>query len=118
MNALVKLSSLTAALVLSGCMSSAVNFEQSSIPLNQGGYTELSSEVSGTCTQVSWLFFTFGRHGSSQRHALRDAMAEIPGTDALVSVAVDEEIFMLVPFVLPTFVKTRVTGTPVKVSAR
>ena len=97
-----------------GCMSSSVTFVASSIPLQQGKYTEIMSEVTGTSTQVNWLFFTFGAGGSGQRHALDDALMQVDGADGLVSMAVDEEKFILVPFALPSVFKTRVTGTPVK----
>ena len=106
------------AALLSGCMSSAVTFAPSSVPLEQGRYTELAGEVTGTSTQVSWLFFTFGAGGSGQRHALDDALEQVDKADALVAMAVDEEFFMLVPFVLPSVFKTRVTGTPVKTNAQ
>lgn len=99
---------------LTGCMSSSVSFVTSSIPLEQGKYTEIMSEVTGTSTQVNWLFFTFGAGGSGQRHALNDALQQVDGADGLVSMAVDEEFFILVPFALPSVFKTRVTGTPVK----
>ena len=105
---------LASAFALSGCFSSPVTFVTSSVPVEQDKYTVLADEVNGSHTQVQWLFFTFGLGGSGQRHALRDALRQVPGADALVGMAVDSETFMLVPFVLPTFDKTRVTGTPVK----
>lgn len=104
--------------LLAGCMSSSVTFVPSSIPLEQGKYTEIMSEVTGTSSQMNWLFFTFGSSGSGQRHALDDALQQVDGADGLVAMAVDEEFFMLVPFVLPSFFKTRVTGTPVKANAQ
>lgn len=99
---------------LSGCMSDAVGFVTSSIPVEQGRYTVIGDEVTGTCTDVNWLFFTFGSGGSGQRHALADALANVPGSDGLVGMAVDAEKFILVPFVLPSFFTVRVTGTPIK----
>ena len=104
--------------LLAGCMSSAVTFVPSSIPLEQGRYTELAGEVTGTSTQVNWLFFTFGAGGSGQRHALEDALDQVENADGLVAMAIDEEFFMLVPFALPSVFKTRVTGTPVKANAQ
>lgn len=103
-----------------GCLSKASSFAPSSAPLQPGGFTELGTEVTGTCTQMQWLFFTFGAAGSPQRHALREALDVVQGTDALVSVAVDVEQFALIstellPFpILPIFSTTRVTGGPVK----
>ena len=101
---------------LCGCMSDAVSFTTSSVPCEQGKYTVLADEVTGTCTEVNWLFFTFGAGGSGQRHALDDALSQIPGSEGLVGMAVDQESFMLVPFVLPSFFTVRVTGTPVRLS--
>lgn len=107
-----------------GCLSRASSFEASSAPLQQGGFTEMGTEVTGTCTQMQWLFFTFGAAGSPQRHALREALGAVQGTDALISVAVDIEQFAfisteLLPFpVLPVFTTTRVTGGPVKYNAQ
>lgn len=103
-----------ALLATAGCMSNAVSFCTSSVPVAQDKYSTLAEEVTGTCTQTSWLFFTFGLGGSGQRHAYRDALSRVPGADGLVGMAVDEEYFMLVPFILPSFYTTRVTGTPVR----
>lgn len=100
-----------------GCISDPTAFCTSSIPIEQGKYSILAEEVTGTHTEVNWLFFTFGLGGSGQRHALASARDQIPGTDALVSMAIDTESFILIPFILPSFYTTRVTGTPVKVHA-
>ena len=111
-------------LFAAGCLSSASSFVASSAPVTQGRYSELAAEVSGTCTQVQWLFFTFGAAGSPQRHALSDAIGKIPGAEALTAMAVDEERFALISTdllsiaILPVFTKTRVTGTPVKLNAQ
>lgn len=102
---------------LAGCMSSPLTYSASSIPVEQGKYSVLAEDVTGTNTQVSWLFFTFGLGGSGQRHALADALEQVPGADALVAMSVDTEFFMLVPFALPSFYTTRVSGTPVKVNS-
>lgn len=110
--------SVGASLFFAGCMSSAIGFVPSSVPLQQGKYTEVGAEVTGTSTQVNWLFFTFGAGGSGQRHALEDALEQVPEANALVSMAIDEEFFMLVPFALPSFYKTRITGTPVKANVQ
>ena len=118
MNAVKKaLYGMLAAGMLSGCMSNPLTFCTSSIPVEQGKYSVLAEDVTGTNTQVNWLFFTFGLGGSGQRHALADALEQVPGADALVAMSVDTEFFMLVPFVLPSFYTTRVSGTPVKVNA-
>lgn len=114
MKKMIKVVSIGMLLAVTGCMSSAVTFCASSIPVEQDKYSVLAEEITGTCTQTSWLFFTFGLGGSGQRHAYRDALSQVPSADGLVSMAVDEEFFMLVPFALPSFYTTRVTGTPIK----
>ena len=111
---LIKVAAAGTLLAAAGCMSNAVSFCQSSIPVEQDKYSILADEVTGTCTQTSWLFFTFGLGGSGQRHAYRDALSQVPSADGLVSMAVDEEYFILVPLVLPSFYTTRVTGTPIR----
>lgn len=124
MKKLVVLGWAAAATALSGCLSSATSFVASSIPVEQGKYAEVAAEVSGTCTQVQWLFFTFGAAGSPQRHAMNDALDQAVGADGLVAMAVDVEQFAIVstallPFpVLPVITTTRVTGTPIKANAR
>lgn len=110
----IKAAVACALVATAGCMSSAVTFCASSVPVEQDKYSILADEITGTCTQTSWLFFTFGLGGSGQRHAYRDALSQVPSADALVSMAVDEEYFILIPFVLPSFYTTRVTGTPVR----
>lgn len=109
-----KLAAFAPIALAAGCMSSPLAFVPSSIPVEQGKYSVIASEVTGSATQVNWLFFTFGSGGSGQRHALADALRQVPEADALVAMSVDTEFFMLVPFALPSFFKTRVTGTPVK----
>ena len=115
---------MASALVLAGCLSTASSFVESSVPIEQGKYTELASETSGTCLQVQWLFFTFGAAGSPQRRAYGDAVSKISEADAMVAMAVDVEQFAflsptLMPLpVLPVFTKTRVTGTPVKLNVQ
>ena len=111
---MVKMALAGMLLAAAGCMSNAVSFCASSVPIEQGKYSILADEITGTCTQTSWLFFTFGLGGSGQCHAYRDAISQVPNADGLVSMAVDEEYFMLIPFVLPSFYTTRVTGTPVR----
>ena len=115
MKKMIKVVSIGMLLAVTGWMSSAVTFCASSIPVEQDKYSILAEEITGTCTQTSWLFFTFGLGGSGQRHAYRDALNQVPNADGLVSMAVDEEYFILVPFALPSFYTTRVTGTPVRI---
>lgn len=96
---------------LTGCLSSPIALVPSTDPVEQGQYSVVGAEVSGTDTQFSILFFTFGAHGSGIRRAINDALAYAPGADALVRVALEEEYFSLIAF---SFNKVRVTGTPVK----
>ena len=124
MRLLTVAAAIASVLALSGCLSSASSFVGASVPIEQGKYTELASEASGTCLQVQWLFFTFGAAGSPQRRAYSDAVSQISGADAMVAMAVDVEQFAflsptLMPLpVLPVFTKTRVTGTPVKLNVQ
>lgn len=99
-----------------GCVSQPVMFVASSKPVEHGKYTVLSSEVTGTYNQMSILFLSFGKPGSSQRRALQDAIDQVPGADALISMTVDTEVFEIMPFLCPVigFYTTRVTGTPVQ----
>ena len=114
MNRVIKFIAASGLLATAGCFSRPISFTSSSSPLTVGRYTVLANEVTGTNTQIDWLFFTFGRGGSGQRHALADALRQVPGSTALTAMAIDEETFVLFPFLLPSFTTTRVTGTPVK----
>ena len=114
MKRMIKVAAAGMLLAVAGCMSNAVTFCTSSVPIEQDKYAVLADEITGTCTQMNWLFFTFGLGGSGQRHAYRDAISQVPNADGLVAMAVDEEYFILVPFALPSFYTTRVTGTPVR----
>lgn len=96
---------------LTGCLSSPIALVPSTDPVQQGQYSIVGAEVSGTDTQLSILFLTFGAHGSGIRRAINDALSYAPGADALVRVAVEEEYFSLILF---SFNKVRVSGTPVK----
>ena len=123
MNKIFRIALVVWILMSVGCLTQPTSFVSSSIPMSQGGYTVLGLEVRGTSTQVSWLFFTFGAHGSSQRHALEDALSQVEGADGLTAMSVDSETFSIMPTslisfpVFPTFYKIVVTGTPVKLNA-
>lgn len=116
MNKVIKLTVFSGLVAAAGCFSRPISFSHASSPLTPGRYTILADEVTGTNMQIDWLFFTFGKGGSGQRHALTDALRQVPGATALTAMAVDEETFVLFPFLLPSFTTTRVTGTPVKSS--
>ena len=122
MNKISRIVVFASLLMLAGCLTQPTGFVSSSVPVGQGGYSVLGLEVRGTSTQVSWLFFTFGAHGSSQRHALEDALSQIEGADGLIAMSVDSETFSIMPTslisfpIFPTFYKIVVTGTPVKLN--
>lgn len=122
MKNLVKSVGFACLLACAGCLTHPENFVTSSIPMTQGQYTELGHQVRGTSTQVTWLFFTFGAHGSVQRHALEDALEQVEGADGLTAMAVDSETFSIMPIslipfpIFPTFYKVSVTGTPVRLN--
>lgn len=122
MNKALKIVGFSCLLACAGCLTQPQNFVASSIPVNQGQYTVLGEQVRGTSTQVQWLFFTFGAHGSVQRHALDDALEQVDGADGLTAMAVDAETFSimpvsLIPFpIFPTFYKISVTGTPIRLN--
>lgn len=108
---------------LTGCLTCPETFVASSIPVEQGKYAVLGDTARGTSTQVCWLFFTFGKEGSVQRHALEDAISQVSGCDGLVSMAIDSETFCILPIslitvpIFPTFYTVTVTGTPIKLNA-
>lgn len=99
-----------------GCVSRPVAYVASSVPVEQGKYSVLGPEVTGSYRQISILFFSFGLPGSSQARAVNDALEQVPGADALVGMAVDTEVFEILPFLCPIIgcYSTKVTGTPVK----
>ena len=107
---------LAAAGLMAGCVSRPTSFVSSSIPIDQNCYTVLGKAVSGSDCQISIAFVSFGAPGSNQRNALDDALNQIPGANALVGMAVQHEVFEVIPCLLPVFgiYKTRVTGIPVK----
>ena len=107
-------------LLMAGCLSRPVQVAASSDPIEQGRYSVLGAEVSGTDTQVMFFGMTFGASGSGLRRAIDDALDDAPGSDALVRMAVDcEEFYFPFNFIIAPIgiVKTRVSGTPVKMGA-
>lgn len=116
--------SLVAAVCISvlafGCVSRPITYVASSVPVEQGRYSVLGPEVTGSYRQMSFLFVSFGKAGSSQWRAVTDALAQVEGADALVGMAVDTETFEILPFLCPIigFYSTKVSGTPVKIHAK
>jgi len=113
-NHVLRLVVLAGLFMTAGCLSWPVGFSEASSPLSHGQYTVLAKEVTGTDTQVKWLWFAFGKGGSCQRHALDSALGQVPGATALTAMSVEVEEFIVIPFLLPTITTTRVTGTPVR----
>lgn len=123
MKKLMTIAAAAAITALTGCLTHPENFVTSSIPVEQGKYVVLGDTARGSSTQVSWMFFTFGKDGSVQRHALEDAISKVSGCDGLISMAVDSETFCILPVslitvpIFPTFYTVTVTGTPIKLNA-
>ncbi len=106
------LAPILALFAFAGCTTTPVWFEPSSAPVPPEGYTIHGLEVSGASSQI-WVFGLGGNASDSgQRRAYRDAMAQAPGADALVSMCIDQSSVCVFPFFMQ--VTTRVTGTPVK----
>lgn len=106
-------------LACTGCLSKPVCMLTATDPVEQGKYTVLGSEVSGTDTQVMIFGMTFGVSGSGSRRATEKALAQAPGADGLVRVSVDcEEFYFPFNFIIAPIgiVKSRVTGTPIKIN--
>jgi len=111
----IKLSSIAVGLVLlTGCATSPIVwFEPNSRPIPQQGYKVLTEEgVTGSSSAFYILFFGFNVLKSHQYAALKEAKSVIPGTDALVDMAIDSQWTGLPP--LFWWETTRVTGTPVQ----
>jgi len=106
------LSAIGLVALLMGCTTNPARFVESSAPIPAKGYTVLDKEpVTGTCKQI-WILGIGGSSSPQQQQALEDAMDEAPdGTDALVSVSIEEHFFT---FLIYTSKTTSVTGTPVK----
>ena len=118
-NGIKKFFAVGIAAALAGCLSKPVGMLASTDPVEQGRYTILGSEVSGTDTQFMLIGMTFGASGSGTRRATESALEQAPGADALVRVSIDcEEFYFPFNFIVAPIgiVKCRVTGTPVKIN--
>ena len=98
-------------LITTGCHTVPHNFSDASIPIDQGRYTVVGDEVMGEDTQVFICGIPLSLPGSGQRRALKQAIGQAPGSDALVSMCVDVQYLNLI-FV--QIVTTKISGTPVK----
>lgn len=112
---------LAGALVLcaGGCLSRPVQVAASTDPVEAGRYTILGAEVSASDTQVMLCGLTFGAPGSGTRRAIDKALAQAPGADALVRMTLEcEEFYFPFNFIIAPLgvVKTRISGTPIKIN--
>lgn len=96
---------------VSGCMNLPAGYVTSNIPVSQGQYTVVAESVSGSDHQVSAFGFGASKLGSAQDRAVRNALAQAPGADALIGMSIDIERKSLV---FASIITTRVTGTAVK----
>lgn len=106
------------ALSMSGClMANMGTLQESTKPVLQSKYTVLGDRVSGV--DDMWILpfgFTDGRPGSPALRALDKALQQVNGADALVEVSQNVETYVYpVPFFPIMQVKTRVTGTPIRI---
>lgn len=117
----IMLKSLAAgiALACAGCLSRPVQVAASTDPVEAGKYTILGAEVSASDTQVMLCGLTFGAPGSGTRRAIDKALEQAPGADALVRMTLEcEEFYFPFNFIIAPLgvVKTRISGTPVKIN--
>ena len=102
---------LASATLFTGCVTSPVTYVPSSEPVEPGQYTVLGDEVEGSSSE--FVLLCFGLGDSAQRKAFRDALKNAPPeTDALIGMSVEREAMWLIAL---NFLRTRVSGTPVKV---
>lgn len=108
---------MAGAMSMSGClMANMGTLQDSTKPVLQSKYTVLGDRVSGT--DDMWILpfgISDGRPGSPALRALDKALAKAQGAEALVEVSQNVETYV---YPIPLFpimqVKTRVTGTPIK----
>ena len=99
-------------LAVSGCYSYPGTIQDKSKPIAQDGYTVVGNEVSATELQV----FLFGvpmsdLRGSAGRRMYKNALAQAPGSDALIEYTTDMKMVNL-NFLM--FQWYTLTGVPVK----
>lgn len=100
-----------AMLMVTGCATYPVTFSDKSIPMEQGKYTVVGDQVMGEAQQLFILGFGLGAPGSGQQRALKQALNQVPGSDGLVSMAVDVTHLNLF---FAHILWTKVSGTPVR----
>jgi hypothetical protein len=79
---------LAATLLVAGCMHTTGGVAPSNVPLAQGGYTVIGPAYGDDC-QWALLGLLPLSGGNETRRAVEQAIAETPGTDALVNVSAD-----------------------------
>lgn len=98
-------------LALPACIRVPGGVAPSNIPLSQGGYTVLGPTVAQDC-KVN-LFGVLPISGGNQvSDAIRNALAKVPGSDALVNITVDR---VSKHFILWSQTCTEVRATAVRV---
>jgi hypothetical protein len=104
---------LVAAIVLAtfGCTRSPGGIAPSNIPLEQGGYSVLGPVQASDC-KINLLGLIPISGGNHIADAKRKALAERPGTDALVDISVDRSVKF---FILWSQVCTELRATAVDV---
>lgn len=105
---------LAAATAVTGCHLYPGVIVDKSKPIEQGGYTVVSDEVSATEMQV----YVFGwplsdLRGSAGRRMYKTALSQAPGADALIEYTTDIKMFGGGPLLFQWFT---LTGVPVKTS--
>ena len=78
----------TAVLCLTGCVTQTGGVGSSSKPLGNQSY-EVLGEVEGTDSRIAILGILPITGANTTKEALEDAMAQIPGTEAIIEVTAD-----------------------------
>ena len=111
---------MAGAMSMSGClMANMGTLQDTTKPVLQNRYTVLGDRVSGVDSQWMLWSFSTAQPGSPSLRALDKAKAKIAGTDALVEVSQNVETYLypIPPFFILQNVRTRVTGTPVRIDS-
>ena len=100
------------ALVLPGCVRAPGGVAPSNIPLEPGGYTVIG-RVSGSDCRTMLLGLIPLSGGNQVADAMREALAERPGAEALVDISID---LVGKNFIIVTTTCTEVRATAVSVN--
>ena len=99
---------LIAGILMGGCMSTPAGVSSSTIPLTQGGYTEIGP-TKGRAVGIILLGIPISEPYPAR--AAIDRAVEAGGGDAMVNVTVD---MTQIPLFIVNFIFTTVNGTAVK----